>query len=673
MDEETRSSFRQQSQVHGQEDRTSVDDTDLLIRSTTTILHLLGHRVAETKDRPANALKGQFLDRVALCFVSGIRPAGAAAVIHEDYANRQFFVNAVHESNSYGAVKNVSARTVPSSHALTHPPDPNPMQLLEEDMISFFHLQGVGAITVEMHAQKLQSLLNAIHKGEEARTTAAKDKLSQYIYTFCALKFWDRLSAHATSYEQEMLSFFLNADYSGPKLSREQLARDIPPTSKLKDKSETWLSDMLEDGGRIIPCHDVNLGGGRTGQHLALDKENIWHLYSLFTTTLQALRVKLMKIKPLAQATAKTTDLEQKERKEFIDALDDIHGCSSLIYDLIHKSPSFWRMIELLGSTISPRNPNQPARTSQLPSALRTQPGSQLASPNKDGETAEVIQDDETEIAEEIQDDETEVAEDEIGLIESCTFAELCGRWLDSITQWFHVVEDLCERADIRAIVKRGLVIKARDAMAPEDSHRQMPLMRTLEKVSGRKLEDVYLAITELAKNKAESLRLNNPTARLPQARRQDTFLALEVLAGFSETSPGDWEGAFSGAVHCEADLICQMASQNKEVKDRLIGVSKHCCFCCDVLLKHLGLDSTSLPTHGKIYYWAPPPTATAEAKQAVLKELLSQLEKVIEDFYSEKEDQRPSTGDSGKGSESDRVSSNRRRDTVKSLLKIMP
>lgn len=209
-----------------------------------------------------------------------------------------------------------------------------------------------------MHAQKLQSLLNAIHKGEGARATVAKKELPQYIYTFCAHKLWERLKAHPLGYEQVMLRYFLNADYSGPNLSPEELAncKDIPPTSKLKDKSEVWLSNLFEAVDRGIPCHAVDLGGGggRTVQHLALDKKNIWHLYTLFTNVLRALRVNLMKIKPLARGTGEKANEEQ--RQKFIKATGIIHTSCALIYKLMHKSPSFWRMIELLEPTIPSPN-----------------------------------------------------------------------------------------------------------------------------------------------------------------------------------------------------------------------------------------------------------------------------------------------------------------------------
>ncbi|KAG8895290.1 hypothetical protein FRC00_007638 [Tulasnella sp. 408] len=155
-----------------------------------------------------------------------------------------------------------------------------------------------------------------------------------------------------------------------------------------------------------------------------------------------------------------------------------------------------------------------------------------------------------------------------------------------------------------------------------------MSLMKTLERISDRKPDEVLYAVRQLAKKQAAS-----SVVRPGQTRHAGIPSALEILVDDFEGSLEGWDEAFPGTIHCEADLACQMASQNIEVKDKLIGVSRRCCFCCAVLLKHLGLKSASSPTHLEFQAWTPPPTATGEAKQAILDELIGHFKRVIDDF----------------------------------------
>ncbi|KIO23410.1 hypothetical protein M407DRAFT_109850 [Tulasnella calospora MUT 4182] len=60
----------------------SIDDTDHLIRSTSTLLHWVGHNVTEGKDRAHSIRQDRLLDRVTSIFVSGTRPAAVAAAAH---------------------------------------------------------------------------------------------------------------------------------------------------------------------------------------------------------------------------------------------------------------------------------------------------------------------------------------------------------------------------------------------------------------------------------------------------------------------------------------------------------------------------------------------------------------------------------------------------------------
>lgn len=266
------------------------------------------------------------------------------------------------------------------------------MHMLEEDMANFFHLRygiicmsctarrdnrtfvyprGIDAITVEMHAKKLQSLLNVIHRNGHTSPSAAKNELGQYIHAHCGHNIWDHLNTvtYPPGYAVRMLHFFVNPSYSGPSYHREQFAKEIPPTFKLSDKSELWLSELFKRLNRDVPCHEISIWDGRTVQHLALDQENIWHLYSALTTALRVLRVNLTKVKSFVRGRA-VADLQHADRDGFIKALGFIDSSSALLYLLMRSSPSFWRLIELLGSMTPPQNVGNRVFSLNSPSSL---------------------------------------------------------------------------------------------------------------------------------------------------------------------------------------------------------------------------------------------------------------------------------------------------------------
>ncbi|KAG9048380.1 hypothetical protein FS837_013017 [Tulasnella sp. UAMH 9824] len=611
----------------------STDDTDLLIRSTTTLLQFVGHRSTEGIDRSTSRQHGELLDKAALVFVSGTKPANVAAVTHWeiDSAGPQLVVDVIQEGHKYNRARNAPTTSASSAKPPTLG-DPEAMRMLEEDMVNFFHLRGIDAITVEMHAKKLQSLLNAIHKNGHINPAAAKNELGQYIHAYCAHNIWDNLNTVTCppGYDGRMLHFFVKPDYSGPSHHREQFAKEIPLTFKLRDKSELWLSELFKRLNRNVPCHEITIEDGRIVQLLALDQENIWHLYSALTTALRVLCVNLTKVKSFVQERA-VAELQQADRDGFIKALEYIHSSSSFLYLLTRKSPSFWRLIELLGSTIPPPK-------LEPPRVQCSTPGLQKTSLVEDSGTY-------------TQDNETRDGKADIGLLECHSFLEFCEKWFDSITQWVHVMEDLSERRDVRAIVKRGIVIQARDTTEPAQNRKQMSLMKTLEQISDRKPDEVLYAVRQLAKRQVASF-----VVRPWQTRHAGIPSALEILVDDSEGSLEGWDEAFSGTIHCEADLACQMASQNNEVKDKSIGVSRRSCFCCAVLLKHLGLKPASSPTHLKFQAWAPPPTATRDAKQAVLDELIVHLKRVVDNFCG-REDGKGTLEGLREGSESDLAS----------------
>lgn len=84
-----------------------VDSNDLLIRSVSTILRWMQHTTdAPTGQGQERPKRGHFLDRVALTFVPGTRPADVAAVIYWDKANSRLLVDTTQGEHGFDIVKN---------------------------------------------------------------------------------------------------------------------------------------------------------------------------------------------------------------------------------------------------------------------------------------------------------------------------------------------------------------------------------------------------------------------------------------------------------------------------------------------------------------------------------------------------------------------------------------
>ncbi|KAG8981744.1 hypothetical protein FRB94_008606 [Tulasnella sp. JGI-2019a] len=110
---------------------------------------------------------------------------------------------------------------------------------------------------------------------------------------------------------------------------------------------------------------------------------------------------------------------------------------------------------------------------------------------------------------------------------------------------------------------------------------------------------------------------------KIKHAERENSALGAALASGSSNDEK--WTNGFLGRVHCEAYLACDQTLAKE------VGVSARRCFCCAVSLKALGRGLKYTGSHGKVYPWAPPANAPRDAKEAVLKELQTKLNELIE------------------------------------------
>lgn len=168
---------------------------------------------------------------------------------------------------------------------------------------------------------------------------------------------------------------------------------------------------------------------------------------------------------------------------------------------------------------------------------------------------------------------------DEAGLNMFHTFSDVVRGWLQFITRWYHAVQDLCDGDTVRAAVQHGFVVNTTAAASPRPPHRQRSLVSTLWSLRRPKnwsVEQARDAIktkaTELLQamklpTREEAIVVDAKTGKAgPPSIHDRQLKALQILANFSEEAIQDWEEAFEGCVHCEADLACRMYLDDRTV-----------------------------------------------------------------------------------------------------------
>ncbi|KAG8947776.1 hypothetical protein FRC04_010262 [Tulasnella sp. 424] len=183
-------------------------------------------------------------------------------------------------------------------------------------------------------------------------------------------------------------------------------------------------------------------------------------------------------------------------------------------------------------------------------------------------------------------------------------------QWFILLTQWTQLVSELqtflprvCRDPERPLRIRAGYT-----AQAVQPRH-QESLFNTIGNVLPKlPLEEKLAAIKRVISNK--TIQTNS----------------LNVLRGVTEDhDPEEWQEAFDGGIHCEAQLIQDYGSN---LPFRTIGISKRCCFCCEALLSSYGLSTN---THGKIYAWACPPGLPENTQRLILDRLEAQLERFFQ------------------------------------------
>lgn len=225
------------------------------------------------------------------------------------------------------------------------------------DLAIFYACSGVDAISVTMHACRMQSLLNGVHQAENSRSTAktARRNLRHYIYMYCACKMWQRVTARAPRFGHQVIQFFLDKNGQNLLLNEEAFGGQfrIPSAYCLLDQDETWLKDQLsvfdQTGTVEYELQEVLLENSKVVRHLRLDKKVLWNLYRFAARCIQRIRQSIFGIRTWIGAPKAGRELPKKTRERMETMLDDLHSAFYRVYKLLHNCPSFWRLVDLLG------------------------------------------------------------------------------------------------------------------------------------------------------------------------------------------------------------------------------------------------------------------------------------------------------------------------------------
>ncbi|KAG8937660.1 hypothetical protein FRC00_002878 [Tulasnella sp. 408] len=505
-----------------------------------------------------------------------IRPAEVGAVIYWDKAHSRLLVDTIPGGHGFDVLKDSmlldGARWVPVSE------NAEATQLLRDDMYKFCYDRGVDAISVEMHASRMQSLLNDVHRAQNGKEQSkhARRYLRHYIYMYCSCKIWQRITARAPRFGHQIAHFFL--DKSGKDLLLSNEAFDdkmtIPAASCRLDQDETWLRNLLRGFDQTdtveYKLEEVHLESSKVVQRLMLNKDVLWNLYRKWVQFPQPGR-----------------ELSERNRQRMEDMLDEMHAAFYRLYKLLHHSPSFWRLVDLLGfislekldkmkkgSVVNAKEVVHESRPSGSSSSTNTY-ASSTESPSSP--TDAVSRPHGSKYKEHGQ---SRLADyylaDELGLNAFHTFSDVVRGWLQSITQWYHAVQDLCDGETVRAAVQHEFSVNATTAARPQLPHRQRSLISTLLSLQRPKnwsLEQARDAIKAKATQLVQSMELQPRPGAIttdakvvPSTIHDRQLKTLQILADFSEEAVQEWEEAFEGWVHCEADLACKMFLDDKNV-----------------------------------------------------------------------------------------------------------
>ncbi|KAG8914831.1 hypothetical protein FRC00_010526 [Tulasnella sp. 408] len=490
----------------------SLGETAARIRSLSTLLRWVsqpGVVITGTSLRRDQAV-AQFLDSVALMFVSGRRRSDAAAVIPTFDPAEGYGLTVVAQGFNFARV------TTPVGQADRREDDPRTMnsllEMLTDDEVTFLVKQGHDTISLDLHVRHLESLINQTYTGKEKPAEADLNRLERQF---------------------KFLNLFVNLQSSGlaiPLRRCQQLPAvvEIPNTLsylRLQFKKEDWLYELLMKLGSRPQLESGN------EPNLVLTPESVYHIYQLVGTHLANIRRVLIEIEPLLPAVSQSRDTSEQRIKNVKASIGSMSNSLIIIDRLVSTSRSFWRAM----STLTPLFLEIMNAAPDIP-----------PSPSPESTSATPPEDPHERRNGDHFDDKTEELEDDFAL-ETTRPIHNIRQWFTLITQWTQIVTDLeIFLPRVSRDPRRSLRIRAGYADRAVDPHRQLSLFDTVRSI----LPDIPLGEKVTAIKQA----ISNKTLR---------SCSLDVLRSVSEDlDPVEWQEAFEGGIHCEAQLIQNYGKQ---------------------------------------------------------------------------------------------------------------
>ncbi|KAG9046206.1 hypothetical protein FS837_004877 [Tulasnella sp. UAMH 9824] len=634
--------------------------TDLLIRSITTILWLLWPKAKNSQSHSKHHL--QRLSRLSLLFVSATQAADVAAItaivdrscVHVEAIQGQEEA----PDGRLDVAKNHLEFTLWNAAKLPGPEDLKAE--LVQDPLRFCFTRGIAAITPDAHGAALQKLLTDMYELAPTcpETQSSRDPLRFYVYCFCHKKILHRLQYGILGYSGRFLELFLGSNKQSAITVEDFQRRSklAPESPKRGHFGEAWLYRQLvgryrgEDFGPE-PSHGQSY-------RLRLNESQLWKLWEYFTSCLDDLQYSL---KWLDQNTRGNHPESYSKAKELLK--DNVTPLMRILYNFVHASPTFWRLIVAMSDILSNRMGEE--RVAEDPQPLWSSP-SDAGSPNskrftsapgevasnRRGSQSPVSADslpkdsDQPDMSDENHpgspaqsdgedsDDGLE-SEEAKGTVELSGIALKIKIWLRRVTQWHGAIFDLSQGQMALGVLNKQLSIHVDVAPKAVQPERQASLRATVESLEGKgNADDKLNLILSRAREvyKGRNLSQNTAAHSLVNASLND------------DASLERWEKLFpSSSVHCEARLACKM--HQMQIQNVAIGVSKRCCYCCAILLEKLGSKKDDISNHGKVYSWPPPPEMDSGVKEYILKKLKRRLEKDLEDYSEGRREPDSSSG----------------------------
>ncbi|KIO27074.1 hypothetical protein M407DRAFT_194182 [Tulasnella calospora MUT 4182] len=344
--------------IGAQSPHLSIDDTEMLIRSASTLLSLVHPLAGAPTRRSPDQHIAQFLDRFSIIFVSGRHHADVVATVPIFDPDKKLQVVAMMQDDEPGeqedgncgfhVVKNRvhHMRLLESNEQLAQL-----AQELQDDEISFFIKRGHNPLTFDLHVRHLEWLLNRTYNYNMEPTPDNLDRLKKYVYLYCAPKIKQRFDMELSGGRGKFINFFLDTDRTSYRLSYENYenlepaeAPDRFPDFKPKWSEETWLIHRANQLGGELTLNPADPSSiGRT-------PKAGYRMYVLIATHFRLLHRGLSAISPYLNPSPNLRTANATNRGEINNALMDIATALSFLHRALSYSRAFWRTIFTMGT-----------------------------------------------------------------------------------------------------------------------------------------------------------------------------------------------------------------------------------------------------------------------------------------------------------------------------------